>query len=74
MFLAANKEKDSVITLASGLQYKVIVEGKGKMPTLNDTVTTNYRGTLIDGTEFDNSYKRGEPATFPVSGVIPGWT
>jgi FKBP-type peptidyl-prolyl cis-trans isomerase FklB len=44
------------------------------MPTLNDTVTTNYRGTLIDGTEFDNSYKRGEPATFPVSGVIPGWT
>jgi FKBP-type peptidyl-prolyl cis-trans isomerase FklB len=73
-FLAANKKKDSVITLASGLQYKVITEGAGKMPTLNDTVTTNYRGTLIDGTEFDNSYKRGEPATFPVSGVIPGWT
>ncbi len=73
-FLAANKKKDSVITLPSGLQYKVIAEGKGKMPGLNDTVTTNYRGTLIDGTEFDNSYKRGEPATFPVSGVIPGWT
>ena len=73
-FLAANKKKDSVITLPSGLQYKVITEGAGKMPTLNDTVTTNYRGTLIDGTEFDNSYKRGEPATFPVSGVIPGWT
>ena len=73
-FLAANKKKDSVITLASGLQYKVIVEGAGKMPKLYDTVTTNYRGTLIDGTEFDNSYKRGEPATFPVSGVIPGWT
>ena len=73
-FLAANKKKDSVITLPSGLQYKVIAEGAGKMPTLNDTVTTNYRGTLIDGSEFDNSYKRGEPATFPVSGVIPGWT
>ena len=73
-FLAANKKKDSVVTLPSGLQYKVIVEGKGKMPALNDTVTTNYRGTLIDGTEFDNSYKRGEPASFPVSGVIPGWT
>jgi FKBP-type peptidyl-prolyl cis-trans isomerase FklB len=73
-FLAANKKKDSVITLPSGLQYKVLVEGSGKMPTISDTVTTNYRGTLIDGTEFDNSYKRGEPATFPVRGVIPGWT
>ncbi len=73
-FLEANKKKDSVITFASGLQYKVIVKGKGRMPTLNDTVTTNNRGTLIDGTEFDNSYKRGEPATFPVNGVIPGWT
>jgi len=73
-FLAANKKKDSVITLPSGLQYKVLVEGSGKMPAINDTVTTNYRGTLIDGTEFDNSYKRGEPATFPVRGVIPGWT
>jgi FKBP-type peptidyl-prolyl cis-trans isomerase FklB len=73
-FLAANKKKDSVVTLPSGLQYKVIAEGTGKMPGLNDTVTTHYRGTLIDGTEFDNSYKRGEPATFPVKGVIPGWT
>jgi FKBP-type peptidyl-prolyl cis-trans isomerase FklB len=73
-FLAANKKKDSVITLPSGLQYKVLVEGSGTMPTINDTVTTNYRGTLLDGTEFDNSYKRGEPATFPVKGVIPGWT
>ncbi|HTY12106.1 MAG TPA: FKBP-type peptidyl-prolyl cis-trans isomerase [Bacteroidota bacterium] len=73
-FLAENKKKDSVITLPSGLQYKVITEGTGKKPGLNDTVTTHYRGTLIDGTEFDNSYKRGEPATFPVNGVIPGWT
>jgi FKBP-type peptidyl-prolyl cis-trans isomerase FklB len=74
LFLAANKKKDSVMTLPSGLQYKVIVEGTGRMPTANDTVTTNYRGTLIDGTEFDNSYKRGEPATFAVNRVIPGWT
>jgi FKBP-type peptidyl-prolyl cis-trans isomerase FklB len=73
-FLEANKKKDSVITLPSGLQYKIVVEGTGKTPTVNDTVTTHYRGTLIDGTEFDNSYKRGEPATFPVKGVIPGWT
>lgn len=73
-FLDANKKKDSVITLPSGLQYKVIVEGTGKTPTVNDTVTTHYRGTLIDGTEFDNSYKRGEPTTFPVNGVIAGWT
>jgi FKBP-type peptidyl-prolyl cis-trans isomerase FklB len=73
-FLEANKKKDSVFTLPSGLQYKVVVEGTGKTPTLTDTVTTHYRGTLIDGTEFDNSYKRGEPATFPVNGVIAGWT
>jgi FKBP-type peptidyl-prolyl cis-trans isomerase FklB len=73
-FLDANKKKDSVITLPSGLQYKVVVEGTGKTPTVNDTVTTHYRGTLIDGTEFDNSYKRGEPATFPVNGVVAGWT
>ena len=73
-FLEANKKKDSVVTLPSGLQYKVIVEGTGKTPMLTDTVTTNYRGTLVDGTEFDNSYKRGEPATFPVNGVIAGWT
>ena len=73
-FLEANKKKDSVITLPSGLQYKVVVEGTGKTPTVKDTVTTHYRGMLIDGIEFDNSYKRGEPATFPVKGVIAGWT
>ena len=73
-FLAANKEKEGVVTLASGLQYKVITAGDGPVPTENDTVVTHYRGTLLDGTEFDNSYKREEPATFPVKGVIPGWT
>jgi FKBP-type peptidyl-prolyl cis-trans isomerase FklB len=73
-FLAANKKKPGVKILPSGLQYKVITEGKGKTPKSTDTVTVNYRGTLIDGTEFDSSYKRNEPATFPVSGVIKGWT
>jgi FKBP-type peptidyl-prolyl cis-trans isomerase FklB len=73
-FLAANKKKDGVITLKSGLQYKIIKAGSGKTPKATDTVTVNYRGTLVDGTEFDSSYKRGQPATFPVSGVIPGWT
>jgi len=73
-FLAENKKKEGVVTLPSGLQYKVITEGTGKMPKLTDTVTVNYKGTLIDGTEFDSSYKRGQPATFPVNGVIPGWT
>jgi FKBP-type peptidyl-prolyl cis-trans isomerase len=73
-FLAANKSKEGVKTLASGLQYKVITEGTGPKPTATDTVVCNYRGTLLDGTEFDSSYKRGEPATFPVSGVIKGWT
>ena len=73
-FLAANKSKDGVKTLPSGLQYKVITEGTGPKPTTADTVVCNYRGTLIDGTEFDSSYKRGEPATFPVGGVIKGWT
>ena len=73
-FLAANKTKEGVKTLPSGLQYKVIKEGTGKTPKAEDTVITNYRGTLIDGTEFDSSYKRGQPATFPVKGVIPGWT
>jgi FKBP-type peptidyl-prolyl cis-trans isomerase FklB len=73
-FLAENKKKEGVITLPSGLQYKVIKDGTGKAPTATDTVTTNYRGTLIDGTEFDSSYKRGQPASFPVNGVIPGWT
>jgi FKBP-type peptidyl-prolyl cis-trans isomerase len=73
-FLAQNKAKPGVRTLPSGLQYKVIKEGTGKTPTANDTVVANYRGTLIDGTEFDSSYKRGEPASFPVNGVIRGWT
>jgi len=73
-FLAENGKKEGVKTLPSGLQYKVITPGTGKSPKSTDTVTTNYRGTLIDGTEFDSSYKRGQPATFPVSGVIPGWT
>ena len=74
-FLEENKKKEGVKTTASGLQYKLIKEGTGAQPKENDTVTVNYRGTLIDGkTEFDSSYKRGEPATFPVNGVIKGWT
>ena len=72
-FLEANKKKDGVVTLASGLQYKVITEGKGKQPKSTDTVVAHYRGTLINGTEFDSSYQRNEPATFPVTGVIKGW-
>jgi FKBP-type peptidyl-prolyl cis-trans isomerase FklB len=73
-FLADNKTKEGVKTTASGLQYKVMKEGNGATPKSSDTVTVNYRGTLIDGTEFDSSYKRGQPATFPVAGVIKGWT
>jgi FKBP-type peptidyl-prolyl cis-trans isomerase FklB len=73
-FLAENKKKEGVKTLPSGLQYKVMKTGNGKKPKSNDTVTVHYRGTLIDGTEFDSSYRRGQPATFQVSGVIPGWT
>lgn len=73
-FLAENKKKEGVKTLPSGLQYKVIKAGTGKKPKLDDTVAVHYRGTLIDGTEFDSSYRRGQPATFQVSGVIPGWT
>ena len=73
-FLAENKAKAGVKVLPSGLQYKVLKEGTGKMPKANDTVTVNYRGTLIDGTEFDSSFKRGQPASFKVSGVIAGWT
>jgi FKBP-type peptidyl-prolyl cis-trans isomerase FklB len=73
-FLAANKTEDGVVTLPSGLQYKVLTEGKGPKPTVTDTVTCNYRGTLLNGKEFDSSYKRGEPASFPVNGVIKGWT
>lgn len=73
-FLAENGQKEGVITLESGLQYKVLEEGSGKSPQATDTVTVHYRGTLIDGSEFDSSYGRGEPATFPVGGVIAGWT
>ena len=73
-FLAANAKKEGVKTLPSGLQYKIITAGTGKIPKATDTVTTHYRGTLISGAEFDSSYKRKEPATFPVSGVIAGWT
>jgi FKBP-type peptidyl-prolyl cis-trans isomerase len=73
-FLEENKAKEGITTLPSGLQYKVITEGAGKTPTADDKVKTHYRGTLIDGTEFDSSYKKGEPAEFPVKGVIRGWT
>lgn len=73
LFLAENKKKEGVITLSSGLQYKVINEGSGAIPKLTDKVTVHYRGTLIDGTEFDSSYRRGQPVTFPVNGVIAGW-
>jgi FKBP-type peptidyl-prolyl cis-trans isomerase FklB len=73
-FLAENKKKEGVKTLPSGLQYKVIKVGTGKKPKSTDTVTVHYRGTLINGTEFDSSFKRGQPATFLVSKVIPGWT
>ena len=73
-FLAENGKKEGVVTLPSGLQYKVIASGAGKTPKADDTVETHYRGTLIDGTEFDSSYTRGQTATFPVNGVIPGWT
>jgi len=73
-FLAENKKKEGVKTTASGLQYKVIKEGTGPQPKLTDSVVANYRGTLINGTEFDSSYKRGQPATFPLAGVIKGWT
>jgi len=73
-FLLANKTKEGVVTLPSGLQYKILTEGKGPKPTASDAVVCNYRGTLINGKEFDSSYKRGQPASFPVGGVIKGWT
>ncbi|TXK52190.1 FKBP-type peptidyl-prolyl cis-trans isomerase [Pontibacter qinzhouensis] len=73
-FLAENKNKEGVKTLPSGLQYQVLKEGNGKSPAASDKVTTHYHGTLIDGTVFDSSYERGQPATFPVNGVIAGWT
>ena len=72
-FLASNKSKKGVIGLPSGVQYKIEKKGSGKRPTLDNSVIAHYRGTLIDGTEFDSSYTRGQPATFPVSGVIKGW-
>lgn len=73
-FLAENKGKEGVVTLESGLQYKVLTEGSGESPKPTDMVTVNYRGTLLDGTEFDSSYKRGQPAKFAVTGVIKGWS
>jgi FKBP-type peptidyl-prolyl cis-trans isomerase FklB len=73
-FMAKNKNKPGVKTTASGLQYEVITEGTGDQPTAADTVTCNYIGTFLNGKEFDNSYKRGEAATFPLNNVIPGWT
>ena len=73
-FLEENAKKPDVITTESGLQYKIITSGEGKQPKDTDTVTTHYKGTLIDGREFDSSYKRDKPASFPVKGVIKGWT
>jgi FKBP-type peptidyl-prolyl cis-trans isomerase FklB len=73
-FLAENKNKPGVKTTASGLEYKVLKEGTGQKPKATNMVTVNYKGTLIDGTEFDSSYKRGQPASFPLNGVIKGWT
>nr|WP_136250855.1 FKBP-type peptidyl-prolyl cis-trans isomerase [Ningiella ruwaisensis] len=73
-FLAENAEKEGVMVTDSGLQYEVLEEGTGKSPAATDTVTVHYRGTLLDGTEFDSSYGRGEPASFPLNRVISGWT
>ncbi len=73
-FLDENKTKEGVVTLASGLQYKILQKGEGTPPSASDTVTVNYTGTLIDGTMFDSSVERGKPATFAVNQVIPGWT
>ena len=73
-FLAKNAKKDKVITTASGLQYQILTEGKGASPKATDKVTVHYKGTLLDGTEFDSSYKHGAPVTFPLDRVIKGWT
>jgi FKBP-type peptidyl-prolyl cis-trans isomerase len=74
VFLVENAQKEGVVALPSGLQYKIVKAGNGPKPKLTDEVTTHYRGTLTDGTEFDSSYKRGQPTSFPVNGVIAGWT
>ena len=74
MFLKTNKTKDGIINTASGLQYEIIHAGKGNTPGPLDKVSVNYKGTLLDGSEFDNSYKRGEPSSFQVKQVIPGWS
>lgn len=73
-FLEENKKRPEVVTLPDGLQYEIITKGSGPIPKATDTVRAHYAGTLLDGTEFDNSYKRGQPFTIPVSGVIRGWT
>ena len=73
-YLEENAKKDGVTTTDSGLQYEVLEEGEGASPAAEDIVKVHYRGTLLDGTEFDSSYKRGEPAQFPLNQVIPGWT
>jgi FKBP-type peptidyl-prolyl cis-trans isomerase len=73
-FFAENLKKEGVVTLPSGLQYKILKQGHGKKPALEDVVVCNYRGTLLDGTEFDSSYKRNQPATIPVKGLIKGWS
>jgi FKBP-type peptidyl-prolyl cis-trans isomerase FklB len=73
-FLAKNKARKEVMQTPSGLQYEILVKGTGPVPTKSDTVSAHYKGSLIDGKEFDNSYKRGQPLTIPVAGVIPGWT
>ena len=73
-FLAANKDKDGIQTTESGLQYKILAQGEGEKPTAEDTVVVHYKGTFVDGQQFDSSFDRGQPAEFPLNGVIPGWT
>jgi len=73
-FLRENAKKEGIVSLPSGVQYKVVKEGNGKTPTINDTVVVHYKGALLDGTEFDSSYKRNQPAEFKVNAIIPGWT
>lgn len=73
-FLADNSKKDNIMITTSGLQYEILTQGEGQSPVATDQVTVHYQGTTLDGNEFDSSYERGEAATFPLSGVIPGWT